>query len=56
MSVFERYLITCKKCGYTWLSHSPNPKRCAMCNNPEPEKPYIRKETKEEYISDYDNR
>lgn len=34
-----RYLVKCEKCGYEWLARTPNPKYCALCGNPHPEKP-----------------
>ena len=40
-----RFQVTCRKCGYTWLSYSKNPKRCALCNNLHPEQGYTYKRT-----------
>ena len=34
MNGLKRYLVKCAKCGYEWLAHTPNPSRCALCNNP----------------------
>lgn len=31
--VGNRYLVKCAKCGYEWLARTPEPKRCALCNN-----------------------
>ena len=30
----KRYFVHCVKCGYEWLAYTPNPARCALCNNP----------------------
>ena len=43
----KRYYIKCLKCGYEWMSKSPNPARCALCNNPNPDKPKTRQVVKD---------
>lgn len=35
----ERYMAECKKCGYQWLARTPQPKRCPLCNNLNPDAP-----------------
>lgn len=42
MTGLKRYLVKCVKCGYEWLAHDPNPTRCALCNNPNPNTPKVR--------------
>lgn len=39
----KRYWVTCAKCHYEWASYTPEPKRCALCNNPNINQPKIRK-------------
>lgn len=38
----KRYLVKCSKCGYEWLARTPNPQRCALCNNPNINQPKVR--------------
>lgn len=41
--ITKRYLVKCAKCGYEWLAYTPKPARCALCNNPNIDKPKSRK-------------
>jgi len=38
----NRYQVKCSKCGYEWYAHTAEPKRCALCNNPNIRQPKVK--------------
>jgi len=52
MKGIKRHHVTCAKCGYEWMAYTENPKRCALCGNPNISQPKTRRRVNEKYGRD----
>jgi len=48
---FRRYHVKCVKCNWEWMARTPEPERCALCNNPHINKPKVRHHSYERAIA-----